>query len=67
MRLLQSPTCWLMRNGRSAALAEAKVVVRHIVGLQRRQGPLPAPHETLWPRGYLGDVRAARISVGADA
>ncbi|MGW6355979.1 hypothetical protein ACWFR5_12345 [Streptomyces sp. NPDC055092] len=28
-----------MRDGRSAALAEAKVVVRHIVGLQRRQGP----------------------------
>ncbi|QIY93992.1 hypothetical protein HEP87_07855 [Streptomyces sp. S1D4-11] len=67
MQLLQTPTCRLMRNGRSAALAEAKVVVRHTSASSAVRDPLPAPHETLWPRGYLGDARAARISVGVDA
>ncbi|MCW8101739.1 Gfo/Idh/MocA family protein [Streptomyces tauricus] len=48
------------------ALAEAKGV-RHIVGLQRRQGPAARYARDLVARGYVGDVRAARISVGVDA
>ncbi|KPI06324.1 hypothetical protein OK006_6469 [Actinobacteria bacterium OK006] len=67
MQLLQTPTCRLMRNGRSAAPAEAKMIVRHIVGLQRRQGPAARCTRDLCPHGYLGDVRAARISVDVDA
>ncbi|MFG3029175.1 Gfo/Idh/MocA family protein [Streptomyces sp. NPDC048253] len=48
------------------ALAEAKGV-RHAVGLQRRQGPAARYARDLVARGYVGDVRAARISVGVDA
>ncbi|MFE7838732.1 Gfo/Idh/MocA family protein [Streptomyces sp. NPDC057474] len=48
------------------SLAEAKGV-RHIVGLQRRQGPAARYARDLVARGYVGDVRAARISVGVDA
>jgi len=48
------------------SLAEAKGV-RHIVGLQRRQGPAARYVRDLVARGYVGDVRAARISVGVDA
>lgn len=67
VQLLQMPTCWLMRNGRSAALAEAKVIVRHIVGHQRRQGPAARYTRDLVSPRLPGDVRAARISVGVDA
>ncbi|WP_030605605.1 Gfo/Idh/MocA family protein [Streptomyces fulvoviolaceus] len=48
------------------ALAEAKGV-RHVVGLQRRQGPAVRYARDLVAQGYVGDVRAARISVGVDA
>ncbi|MCX5094012.1 Gfo/Idh/MocA family oxidoreductase [Streptomyces sp. NBC_00365] len=48
------------------ALAEAKGV-RHVVGLQRRQGPAARYVRDLVAQGYVGDVRAARISVGVDA
>ncbi|MGW4913269.1 Gfo/Idh/MocA family protein [Streptomyces sp. NPDC004270] len=48
------------------ALAEAKGV-RHVVGLQRRQGPAARYARDLVAQGYVGDVRAARISVGVDA
>ncbi|MFC8260722.1 Gfo/Idh/MocA family protein [Streptomyces sp. NPDC057291] len=48
------------------ALAEAKGV-RHIVGLQRRLGPAARYARDLVAQGYVGDVRAARMSVGVDA
>ncbi|MFJ8754551.1 Gfo/Idh/MocA family protein [Streptomyces sp. NPDC102441] len=48
------------------ALAEAKGV-RHIVGLQRRLGPANRYARDLITQGYVGDLRAARISVGVDA
>ncbi|MFF5563160.1 Gfo/Idh/MocA family protein [Streptomyces sp. NPDC012623] len=48
------------------ALAEAKGV-RHIVGLQRRLGPANRYARDLLAQGYVGQVRAARISVGVDA
>ncbi|WP_328756807.1 Gfo/Idh/MocA family protein [Streptomyces sp. NBC_00271] len=48
------------------ALAEAKGV-RHVVGLQRRQGPAARYARDLVAQGYVGDVRAARISLGVDA
>ncbi|MFF3493240.1 Gfo/Idh/MocA family protein [Streptomyces sp. NPDC002795] len=48
------------------ALAEAKGV-RHIVGLQRRLGPANRYARDLLARGYVGQVRAARMSVGVDA
>ncbi|GAA4811103.1 Gfo/Idh/MocA family oxidoreductase [Streptomyces ziwulingensis] len=48
------------------ALAEARGV-RHIVGLQRRLGPAARYARDLIARGYVGDVRAARMSVGVDA
>ena len=48
------------------SLAKAKGV-RHVVGLQRRQGPAARYARDLVAQGYVGDVRAARISVGVDA
>ncbi|MER5668634.1 Gfo/Idh/MocA family protein [Streptomyces mirabilis] len=48
------------------ALTEAKGV-RHVAGLQRRQGPAARYVRDLVAQGYVGDVRAARISVGLDA
>lgn len=48
------------------SLADAKGV-RHIVGLQRRLGPAARYARDLVAQGYVGDVRAARISVGVDA
>ncbi|WP_063127306.1 Gfo/Idh/MocA family protein [Nocardia fusca] len=48
------------------ALAESKGV-RHLVGLQRRLGPANRYARDLLAQGYVGEVRAARISVGVDA
>ena len=48
------------------SLAEAKGV-RHVVGLQRRLGPSARYARDLVKQGYVGRVRAARISVGTDA
>ncbi|MEV3965216.1 hypothetical protein AB0M34_30765 [Nocardia sp. NPDC050193] len=48
------------------ALADAKGV-RHIVGLQRRLGPAARYAGDLLAQGYVGEVRAARLSVGVGA
>ncbi|MDT5175814.1 MAG: hypothetical protein QOJ95_12 [Mycobacterium sp.] len=48
------------------ALAEAKGV-RHVIGLQRRLGPSARYARDLLKQGYVGRIRAARISVGTDA
>jgi predicted dehydrogenase len=48
------------------ALAEDKGV-RHVIGLQRRLGPSARYARDLVKQGYVGRIRAARISVGTDA
>jgi len=48
------------------ALAKAKGV-HHLVGLQRRLGPAARYARDLLAQGYVGNVRAARMSVGVDA
>jgi predicted dehydrogenase len=48
------------------ALAEAQGV-RHIVGLQRRQGPSARYLHDLVQQGYVGLVRSARLTVSVDA
>jgi predicted dehydrogenase len=48
------------------ALAEAKGV-RHIVGLQRRFGPSSRYLQDLVKRGYVGEMRSARMIVSVDA
>jgi predicted dehydrogenase len=47
-------------------MAEEKGV-RHVIGLQRRLGPSARYARDLVQQGYVGRIRAARISVGTDA
>ncbi|MFM0395100.1 Gfo/Idh/MocA family protein [Paraburkholderia phytofirmans] len=48
------------------ALAEAKGV-KHVVGLQRRFSPSSRYWHDLVQQGYVGKIRAVRMSVGVDA
>ena len=48
------------------ALAEAKRI-KHIVGLQRRQGPSARYTRDLVKQGYIGKIRSAHMTVSVDA